>query len=364
LTPMWSIAMDLCATHTHIPVTVLWVVRTVEELNVFAYEMCQAQRRFPQLTVKVWITLSANLGPSNITLEDGTNYLELNKAEIKDLVPEEQCNRVLERLQELNKNMFSLGKKKGSSISSHMASEQLYVIENGGMGPVINASVMTLATIICLCGYAFSQRLNNMYDIGPQDKLAFLDLVLVVALLIAFLAVVEGVRRAVWNCRKKNRPMHSKLSLPPPPTPTNGSSTSLSNHMRELDDFAEPADEEIVFDMEDIPSVIGHKGADMMDMVHDMIIGRIGGRPNIPAEFMQAAANCSPLKKNPKSDAIYNIDVEEGLPVDIGVLACGPIPLIESIDNFCNKSSLFSWGLSEGEGSKTFFTFEEEDWEW
>merc|ERR1711862_397941 len=100
---------------------------------------------------------------------------------------------------------------------------------------------------------------------------------------------------------------------------------------RELDDFADPADEEIVFDLEDIPSEIGHKSADMMDMVHDMIIGRIGGRPNIPAEFMQAAANCSPLKqKGSKSDGIYNIDFDEDLPVDIGVLACGPIPLIES----------------------------------
>jgi len=135
--------------------------------------------------------------------------------------------------------------------------------------------------------------------------------------------------------------------------------------VRELDDILDPADEEIVFDLVDIPSEIGHKNADMMDMVHDMIIGRIGGRPNIPAEFMQAAANCSPLKqKDLKSDGIYNIDFDEDLPVDIGVLACGPIPLIESIDNFCNKSSLFSWGLSEGSGTKTFFTFEEEDWEW
>jgi hypothetical protein len=45
---------------------------------------------------------------------------------------------------------------------------------------------------------------------------------------------------------------------------------------------------------------------------------------------------------------------------DIGVVACGPIAMIQEINAICNAGS-FSWGQGKEDA---FFAFTEDDWEW
>ena len=87
------------------------------------------------------------------------------------------------------------------------------------------------------------------------------------------------------------------------------------------------------------------------DIIKAMLFGRIGCRPDIPSEFCEVA-----IGNNTKS--VTN------QPGNIGVLACGPTKLVESVNTLCNKQPCFSWGLCNEDGSKTFFSFAEEDWEW
>lgn len=361
VTPMMSMAMDLCQTQKNIPVTLLWVVRTVEEFNIFAYELCQQRRRFgSQLVVKVWITLSSNSHRS-ITLEDGSTYVELSKLDIANLKTDEQCTEVIAHLQTLNgskSNNEHEGKDNNRGNSSPAKANSSLVMENAGLGPAANAFVMCLAIIFGLTAYAFSQKIDNDYSIEPVDKLVLLDLSLVIYFLIAFLTFVEALRRVVMRFRGKENGQKNDEGKKSPkkqhdaPISTRRSDTSnISNDDKN--------DAEM--------SSLNDNHQSMQDIIHEMIIGRIGCRPDVSAEFLDAAAAAGTFystqtKKN--SQAHNTSSVLEHHPSEIGVLACGPVPLIESINSFCNQSSCFSWGVRNDDGSKVFFAFTEDDWEW
>ena len=86
--------------------------------------------------------------------------------------------------------------------------------------------------------------------------------------------------------------------------------------------------------------------------VRKMIMGRVGCRPNLMEEF-----------KNIRQIHTENYRVRN---VNVGVLACGPMAMVNGITEICNKQSgcCSTFGMELADGAHAYFNFTEEDWEW
>merc|ERR1711933_167155 len=95
------------------------------------------------------------------------------------------------------------------------------------------------------------------------------------------------------------------------------------------------ADDDSMSDVEDLKNI---------DTLRSMVYGRVHKRPNLQREFDDVARS-----------------LHTSIP-DVGVLACGPVKMIEQINNICNRSATYSWGLENASGENVYFAFTEDDW--
>ena len=226
-----------------------------------------------------------------------------------------------------------------------------------GLAGASNAFFSALAIFAGILGYAVSSHIDNSIDIETADYSILLDLLLVLGSILGFLVIFQ-ISRHFYNKYSSNLPFVGMFSNKS--QELMGSTWHMNKSSGKEHSTEKKAQEGSFFNEEGIPKDIDNvdpenpKGNNIHednDIIKAMLFGRIGCRPDIPSEFCEVA-----IGNNTKS--VTN------QPGNIGVLACGPTKLVESVNTLCNKQPCFSWGLCNEDGSKTFFSFAEEDWEW
>jgi predicted ferric reductase len=326
VTPMMSLAMGLLR-QTTTPVTLLWVVRTIDEFHLFSTELSQAlQGAKERLVVKVWITLSR---PEPLLLtsdeEQDTNP-QVDKGAMKEMTANDQFLRVLQVLRQ----------KKEQEVAQVVDENESYFYPCGlSNTPALNIFVMFLAMWMGLNSYALASWLVNEKRAkieDPEDKSVVFDLVLLAAFLLLVICFAVAIRPFAKHFCLAGRGLDGKATddshdkLDPTDMRRGSSNSSSSNNSSTEKDSSSDSDDE--------------------ELLQAMLEGHIGCRPNLSDEFGA---------------------VVKGADADIGVVACGPLPLIQQINGICNSSGgRISWGIQtdESDVNGAFFAFTEDDWEW
>jgi len=355
VTPMVSLAMDICETQKSKHVTLLWVVRTIDEFHIFADELCEACHRYgSQLTVKVWITMSRPEPVGTLNNDHDIEKLQsmsypptLDRTALSDLDLEGNCQQVIQALQERSKHRRATFSEEAAGFPEKNAFLQRFVMEHIGMSPLMNSFVMFFAMLIGLLAYAYSQSRQNKLEIEPEDKWTLVEMLIIMAVLLFFLGILS-MTAIPWRYSTKytyDRIRSKEMQ----------DSSSYSN-TTEMDssDFSVTEDTGTKHDINQSKSM-------KESILRSMILGRIGCRPDMVQEFSDIALNANTNSSTTGNDDIW----------DIGVLACGPVSMVESINRICNNTSAstsvpgsFSVSNSSNDGSNVFFDFTEEDWEW
>eukprot|EP00531_Pseudo-nitzschia_arenysensis_P006654 CAMPEP_0116136866 /NCGR_PEP_ID=MMETSP0329-20121206/11957_1 /TAXON_ID=697910 /ORGANISM="Pseudo-nitzschia arenysensis, Strain B593" /LENGTH=780 /DNA_ID=CAMNT_0003631771 /DNA_START=281 /DNA_END=2623 /DNA_ORIENTATION=+ len=314
ITPMISLGMDLIATDRNLPVTILWVCRTVQEFEIFSEMLCKAKRQHPNLTAKVWITLSV--------AEDKISKQDVNKLETE----QEKCDLVLS----LFKPTTTLQKDKEKLSDTDEAKNHLFRKATPGLEPLGNAVAMTIAMIFALTGYAASVNFSRDQGIEGQHAKTLIDMGIVMGMILVVFVVLVVVRPLLFEAKKNTEGVVDR---------TNSNSST-------------DKDEEELSDSENVEfgSRVRHA-----DVYRSMLQGRIGCRPDMKAEFHE-------LANRHKRDTNENFDM-------VGVLACGPKAMTNAIADAVHNTgalnSFFDAGKIQNEdGTDATFAFVEEDWEW
>jgi len=314
ITPMISLALEMCQTNT-MPVTLFWVVRTIEEFGIFSSELAEAQRRYKHLKVKVWITLSLP--------EPGYNDGRLRKSELLELNDFDQVEYVL--------NSLSLPEQGDKPVQKPSRSYVFRMNEPGIQG-AFNAMVMCFSMILALIAFAFTTKMfqTEKYDSVVQDKISLIELGMVCAFVIIWIGLVILIVRPLvdYYVQKFN------------PIDENADSTDPSSLEMTVHESSNIKDEE------------GIKAKTDHEILQSLIVGNVGLRPDFAIEFGSFA------QKVLKINSVLNT----GSTVEIGVLACGPPHMVKSINSICNVPSTSSSWLERDQ--QVYFSFTEEDWEW
>lgn len=311
ITPMISLGMDLIATDANLPVTLLWVCRTVQEFEIFSHTLCRAKRRYRNLTVKVWITLS--LAETKINNQD-CKRMETDQEKF-DLILSVLKPPLLYK----DKRMFS----KKDEYRNYLFKKAL-----PGLEPLGNAVAMTIAMIFALTGYAASVNFSRGKRIEGQGVKTVIDMVIVMGMVLIAFVIMLLARPILQSNVKKN---------------TEIVDTSIDDEDEELSD----SDNEVYIES-------GSRGLDT-ETYRAMLEGRIGCRPDMEAEFHELAF-------------IHQRDMNEDFDT-VGVLACGPKAMTNAITDAVHKTGPLNTFLDAGkirneDGTDAFFSFVEEDWEW
>lgn len=230
---MISLGMDLIVTQPDLPVTILWVCRTVQEFEVFSHMLNQATFQHNNLTVKVWITLS---------IPEPKISKEAVMAMSSD---EEKFDLVLRTLRPP-----PLYKDKSMVNASDEANNYLFKKAPPGLEPLGNTIAMTIAMIFALVGYAASVSLARRKELGRQDVKSLIDMGIVFGVVLFVVGVIILGYPLLFSKSNKN---------------------------------------EIDTDSSDDESMeFGLKGVDA-GVYRGMLQGRIGCRPDIQAEFNELA---------------------------------------------------------------------------
>merc|ERR1711937_991298 len=123
-----SLAKELYKT-SEIPVSLFWIVRTVDEFSIFAREFAEAQRCYDDFTPKEWITLSQP--------EPGVEK-EMEKA---SLLEESQMGQV-ERI------MAALPPSESDNRLKNLSSDEIYTITQPGLSGATNAFAMCISLLV------------------------------------------------------------------------------------------------------------------------------------------------------------------------------------------------------------------------
>lgn len=309
ITPMISLGMNLIATQPDLPVTILWVCRTVQEFEIFSNMLNQAKCRYENLTVKVWITLSL---PEPKISKEAVMLLDTDK---------EKCDLILSTLKPP-----PLHKDKKMLDPSDEAKNHLFKKAPPGLEPLGNAVAMTVAMLFALCGYAASVSFAREKGIEHQTVKTFIDMGIVMGLILVVVVVLILARPLLYKkFKKKGKEDDSETNN------NDGLSDSETNSLE-----------------------AGSRGTDT-DVYRDMLEGRIGSRPDMKAEFDELAL-------------AHHRDTSDDFD-SIGVLACGPKAMTNainaSVQNTGPIKTFFDAGkIQNKDGSDATFAFVEEDWEW
>ena len=306
ITPMISVANDLL-NNVSIPVTLIWVVRTVTEFSILADDLARSMKQHDNFNVRVWITMSQ----PEPSLNDTEQAMQtVDKENMNHMQDNEIHDRILTVLESMRNNkMKSITYNKSIETSS-----PLYVFNRPGLQPTTNAIIMAVAIIIALSAYALTWNLGYVNQYTPEEKLIFIQIATIVASIVTFIIILEIARRIY----KHKNP---------------GKSLNDSNHSISTNSDTDSSKSN--------DSETSHES-----LLLSMIQGRIGCRPDLKSEFQSIPAN-------------------EGQR-DVAVLACGPVNMIQSVNEICNvPSSKCSYGgMRQEDGSIAFFTYTEDDWEW
>ena len=312
ITPMMSLGMDLIATDPSLPVTIMWVCRTVQEFEIFSNTLYRAKTRYRNLTVKVWITISL---PEPKISKEAVLFLDTD---------EEKCDLVCSVLKpppvHKDKRMFR---------ESQEAQNYLFKKSPPGLEPLGNAVAMTIAMIFALTGYVTSVNFARERGLERQGVKTLVDILFVMgAVLIVFMIVLLARPLLSSDSRQKFEVVF---------TQHNGD-----------------GDDELTDTEQDDSLESGSKGINS-EAYRQMIEGRIGCRPDMDAEFRELAR-------------LHRRDMNEDFDT-VGVLACGPKAMTNAINDAVHNTgplnTFFDAGKIENkDGSDATFAFVEEDWEW
>merc|ERR1712032_42507 len=278
-------------TTSRIPVNILWVVRSIEEFSIFSTELADAQRAYKHFKAKAWVTLSS------IDASDRT---------------------VLLRFDNFNASVQTSIR----NLNQRQRGPLQFVLDQPGMTGASNAAVMALSIVFALVAFALASKVSNneSHEDTVQDFISLMELSMVTLFVFSWILIVIITRRVL-------------LHLRPWPKQGSGLDNTINTH-------AELGGSESGSDMEDVQTD--------KEVLHSMVQGKIGDRPNISKEFSSFAKTLSQ---------------KLGRPIDISVLACGPPQLIESINDYVNvPSSIHASGINQDH--QVTFSFVEEDWEW
>jgi predicted ferric reductase len=365
VTPMMSLAMGLLG-QTCQKVTLIWVVRTIDEFQIFSKDICQARQRYgSRFTVKVWITLSRPEPMLPLKKHDHDTEIasgagvDVDRATMKELSLNDQFLRVVNAVQSTHDrqkaNIIMQDEDEDETKSIDMQddndndSESCFVPAGLSNVPAANSLVMLVAIWMGLNSYAFGSWLvaekSKKID-DPKEKGSILDLFLLGVFLlitIAFSFVVIRPLVARYSYLSQDT---ETTNAGPAEYSVEGKSDSVEGKDRtdrpESSSDASRAEESSASATEEReePSA-SEERIPLLDILQGMLEGRICCRPNLDHEFSEAS-------------------VESIGQADIGVVACGPIAIIQEINAICNAGS-FSWGQGKEDA---FFAFTEDDWEW
>ena len=346
VTPMVSLTMGLLR-HSLQKVTLIWVVRTIDEFQIFSKELCQARVRYgSRLVVKVWITLSQ---PEPVPVEKEGHDTELasdgvDRDTMKELSPNDQFLRVVNFLQSTESQYtpsVTKSLKHNDSVDSSSDEADLFVPAGLSNAPAANSIVMALAIWMGVNSYAVGSWIvqKNEKISDPRENSTLLNLCLLCVFLLVTIALVVVVRHFVTKMHSSS-PSETMVDYTVGMVDntvgdktddkfsnnesTNSNSLSACSE-RDVANIEEPAEDKSAIPSEE-------------DVLQSMIEGRIGCRPNLQEEFNEGTVHQA----------------------DIGVVACGPYAMIQQINGICNSGS-FTWGTKEG---GAFFAFTEDEWEW
>jgi predicted ferric reductase len=319
VTPMISLALEMCQTNT-MPVTLFWVVRTVEEFGIFSSELAEAQRRYKHLTVKVWITLSMP--------ESGDNDGGLLKSELLELNDFDRVEYILRSVTPL---------KQADKLEQKPSRSRVFRMNEPGIQGAFNAMVMCISMVLALIAFAITTKMFRVekYSSIVQDKVSLVELCMVCSFVIIWIGfVIVIVRRLVDYYVQKFKPADENLDA---------TVSVLEMTARQSNNSSFESEE---VDTEDAGAKTEH------EILQSLIVGNVGLRPDFAIEFGSFAQEV--LKINALAST--------GSTVEIGVLACGPPQMVKSINFICNVPSTSRSWLERDQ--QVYFSFTEEDWEW
>jgi len=354
ITPMMSLGMDLIATDPDLPVTILWVCRTVQEFEIFSTTLYNAKNRCPNLTVKVWITLSL---PEPKISRESVDELSTNK---------EKCDLVVSILKPppIDKNQQQQQQQSGGRIESTDERDDtnnfLFDTTPPGLEPLGNATAMLVAMTFALAGYTSAVNFSWDRDIENETTWTLINVGFVTGMILLSF-VVTLLARPLWRSDEKgNASANVNVNV----NEIGGTSAAAAAAVSKN----QPTDLSITSEEESYLSVGcgGNANANANagfrncfpscnDVYGAMLEGRIGCRPDIESEFQQLAAAH-------QRDMQISFDT-------VGVLACGPKAMTNAISLAVHNSGPLSTFFDAGrivnkDGSDATFAFVEEDWEW
>lgn len=333
VTPMISLGMDLVATNPTLPVTILWVCRTLQEFEIFATKLAKAMNKFPNLSVKVWITMSHP--ESKIRRESFIQELATD---------EEKCEMIIDLLsQTITEENDDASLEDGESYDTATLNNFLFTKSRPRSAPLGNAAAMLVAVVFALVGYNTATKVSRNQEIQNENISTLVDIAFVTGMVSTSFIIAWAVHMilALWNHRNKQRI-----------TPATHQTTSIQNN----------TDEPLSF-------VGGCRG---MELIVTMLKGRIGCRPDFEAELGNLSRFHCP-HVNSFEDEFEKAATRTSTSTRLGVLACGPKAMTDAINEAVQNTgpwwTFFNAGRLRNTKEKSHdvaatFEFIEEDWEW
>jgi len=269
VTPMMSLAMELNKTSPLLPITLMWVARTVEEFSIFSEELAIAMHSNKNFKAKVWITNMKGVGggalPEQSILKGvndpvllaGNN--RINNVKLSDIDSMGQVASVKQHLETV----------KSSHIPQNVTSP-LFELDKPSLTGSANAFVMATSILLATVAYALSAQIANKESFSDtiQDKISLMDLSLVCVFVLVWIAVVVLLRSVLtrYLVQKDNENFPAKTIKELDQTER---TISISKHS--------------VFSQD----VENNAGSEDKAMLLESILEgcTIGSRPNIPVEF-------------------------------------------------------------------------------
>ena len=364
ITPMISIARDLSRRSSNVPVTLLWVVRTISEYNVLSKELRELVLT-DVVDVRVWITMSEEEPDCIGDTEE--SIPRITKECISNLADDVQVDQVIDFLTAI--------RNKYGDTEDEESFRPTYRFNGYGFHPATNAFVMGLSVIVGLTAYAVTYHVGEVSEIQPADKLGLLHMFMIMLWLVIFIVTI-GIIRYLWPSSSQGsttgstpntktqqtkttnkKKMHSKRESTTSTTHRYDSSHLSHTEVHDPTDVKLDSSSSSNYSNRGSGDDGGYDDDDAMsslELERSMMMGRIGCRPNLVSEFRNIS------QVHTKNYRIRNVNV--------GVLACGPKALVNGITEICNKQQCggcrCNFDMELEDGSNAYFSFTEEDWEW
>ncbi len=328
VTPMMSLALELCKTTSTIPVTLMWIVRTIDEFSIFSEELANTQHSNMNFTAKAWITLTGENCP-----DPSNNANKLNSHQLDNF---EQTTSIMRHLKSI--------KALQSPRHTFTSSPPVFELEQTSLTGASNAFIMAISILLATVAFGLSAMISNteVFADTTQDKVSIMDLTLVCVFVIYWILVVM-FSRSILNKLCLPRQKYSYRNLPGAEK-TEHSNTERTDHSINISGHRGTNTPGKSFDVESTVK-------DNEEVLRSIIEGNIGCRPNIPEEFSSTVGT-----------VMENMGTVSD--VEIAVMCCGPPKLVESINNHINSPSACFGTLGVKGNHQVIFSFTEEDWEW